>query len=185
MITTRQKSQNLFKAHILWHRAACAGTNLRSVLFCFSKESNQIKSRKQNVSLSVSTALPLHVASGDFFFFLLTSKLGHIQRGNTLQTKTGIWVSAFRPLCAPSPDSALVFLVCLFYGNNNIVWLMMVMLLPLCCRDLFSNTFGLKSTEEFLGLTSAVYTLTVCGLLRNNISKPLLAYYLKFFNVYF
>lgn len=50
------------------------------ICFCFAlffpKESNQTKSRKQNVSQFVSTVLPLPVASGDLFFFLLTSKLG-------------------------------------------------------------------------------------------------------------
>lgn len=33
---------------------------------------NPIKSRKQNISQCVSTVLPLHVASGDFFFFLFS-----------------------------------------------------------------------------------------------------------------
>lgn len=53
----------------------CATAILISIFF---KESNQIKSRKQNVSQSVSTALLLHVASGDRFFFFLTSKLGNV-----------------------------------------------------------------------------------------------------------
>lgn len=89
---------------------ACISAILLSVFF---KESNQIKSRKQNVSQSVSTALPLHVASGDFFSFLLTSKLGNIQLANTLETKTGIWVSASRLVCVPSPDTARCC-VCVF-----------------------------------------------------------------------
>lgn len=46
--------------------------------YLFFSDSNQIKSRKPNVSQPVPTALPLHVASRDLFFFLLTSKLGNI-----------------------------------------------------------------------------------------------------------
>lgn len=47
-----------------------------------------IKSRKQNVSQSASTALPLHVASGELFLFILpTSKLGKVQLGNTFESK--------------------------------------------------------------------------------------------------
>lgn len=64
--------------------------------FFFCRKSNQIKSRKQNVSQSVSTALPLHVASRDPFFFFLTSKLGNIHVGNTLETKNEIAVWANR-----------------------------------------------------------------------------------------
>lgn len=82
--------------------------------FFSPKEPNRIKSRKQHVSQSVSTAFPLHVASGDLFFFLLTSKLGNIQLGNTLETKNEIKSQASKLFMFPALILHIILLVCLF-----------------------------------------------------------------------
>ena len=86
-----QASPQRDRKYRIFSKPACASLELGCasaiLISIFFEESNQIKSRKQNVSQSVSTALPLHVASGDLFFFVLTSKRGNIYLGNTLETE--------------------------------------------------------------------------------------------------
>lgn len=93
-------------------KALCAGLGWpahQPFLYLFFSDSNQIKSRKWNVSQTVPTALPLHVASRDLSFFLLTSKLGNI-----LETENEIGTSASQLFWVPSPTLHIVLSVCLF-----------------------------------------------------------------------
>lgn len=119
----------------------CASVTLICFFFfLFPKESNQIKSRKQNVSLCLQTFLCMW-PRGTFFLS------PDIQTWKDLKTK---FESRLLGLCVfPALTCTLLF-VCLFYCSIDIILVIILMILPFCFWDVFQILSDSKAEKSGL-----------------------------------